>query len=189
MEIKKKEPWIYIISGKAKSGKNTIAKVINQYLQNQNQKGAILAYAFYIKAYTKTITDWDGNENTKPRSFLQKLGTEVIRKKINSHFFTNRMLEDIQVYSYFFDYLIISDARTKEEIEEIKKNYNQVVTIYIERPNYDNGLTPDQKNHSTELELGDYPYFDYHIVNHSQREDLENKIIEIMEEIKNEFER
>lgn len=53
----------------------------------------------YIKEYAKRISDWDGNDETKPRTLLQVLGTDIIRNTIDDKFFINRTIEDIKVYS------------------------------------------------------------------------------------------
>lgn len=102
---------IFIISGKAHSGKDTIAK----YIKSIENNTIILSYGSYIKEYAKKISDWDGNEYTKPRELLQELGTNIIRKNINKSFFVNRMIDDIKIYSNFFDVIVISDARFKNE--------------------------------------------------------------------------
>ena len=41
----------------------------------------------------------------------------------------NRIKEDIKVYEYFFDVIIISDARFKSEIENIKNKNTVVIKI------------------------------------------------------------
>ena len=48
------------------------------------------------------------------------------------------------------------------------------------RPNFDNGLTSDEKNHSTEVDLDDYNSFDYEIINDGSIEDLNKKIEDLM---------
>ena len=112
--MKKKKPIIFVIYGKARSGKNTITDYIKEYYNNKNMKVIDLIYAESIKNYAQKILNWDGSEETKPREFLQQLGTEIIRNKIDNNFFINRMLQDIEVYSYFYDVIIIADARLKE---------------------------------------------------------------------------
>ena len=48
---KKREPLIIILSGKAKSGKNIVADIINEHYKNSIQ----VAYAYYIKDYLKRM--------------------------------------------------------------------------------------------------------------------------------------
>lgn len=160
MEFKKRDIKIIILSGKARSGKDTIANKMIDILNNYNKKSIKLAYASYLKMYAKNILNWDGNEEDKPREFLQQLGVELIKNNINPKMLINRIIEDIEVYSYFYDVIIISDARFKEEIEDIKIRYNTKV-IHILGDN--NDLTEEQKNHSTEVSLDDYNNYDFEI--------------------------
>lgn len=84
------------------------------------------------------------------------------------------------VYSHYFDVITISDARFKVEIDTLKENFDDVVAIKVVRPNFDNGLTSDEKNHSTEVDLDDYNKFDYEIINDGSIEDLNKKIEDLM---------
>ena len=93
------------------------------------------------------------------------------------------MIEDIKVYSYFFDVITISDARLKIELDTLKKHYKNISIIKIIRPNYDNGLTEEQKKHKTEIDLDDYKKFDYEIINDSSKDELKKKIIKVLEEV------
>lgn len=181
MEFIKKKPIIYVLSGKAESGKSFVASLMKKYLEDNGKKTVCISYASYLKEYAKKITNWDGNEKTKPRELLQNLGVELIKNQINDHFLINRIIEDIKVYSYFFDVIIISDARFVEEIEVIKNNYLNVSVIHINGKN--NSLTLEQKNHSTETGLNNYNNYDYEINNYGSKEELETKIIEILKEV------
>jgi len=186
MDIENKNPLIYLISGKARHGKDTTANIMKDYYEQRGDKVIILQYSSYIKEYAKKISNWDGSEETKPRQLLQQLGTDVIRKKIDSLFFVDAMLKDFKVYSYFFDVIIVSDVRTPEEIEYPKNNFNNVNAFNIIRVNFDNGLTEEQRKHYTEIALDNYNKFDYIVMNDGTIEDLKNKVNKILEAIKNE---
>lgn len=179
MEFKKKNPKIIILTGKAQSGKNETASIIKKYYEKQNKKTVILAYAKYLKDYAKEITNWDGEENTKPRELLQQLGVELIKNQIDENMLINRIKEDIKVYEYFFDVIIISDARFQDEIENIKTNNKVVIKI----EGIENNLTEKQKQHITETALNNYNNYDYIIENKNTKEDLKTQIEKIMEEI------
>ena len=100
-------------------------------------------------------------------------------------FFIDRIIGDIKVYSYYFDNVIITDARAKKEVDTPKKEFNKVIAIRVIRPNFDNGLTEEQKNHFTEIDLDDYDKFDYEVLNDGTISDLEVKIRKIIEEVDN----
>lgn len=179
MEFKKKNPRIIILAGKAQSGKNLSANIIKQYYEKKNKKTVIISYAKYLKEYAKDITNWNGRETTKPRELLQQLGVELIKNQIDENMLINRIKEDIKVYEYFFDIIIISDARFKEEIENIK-NKN---TVVIKIEGNENKLTDEQKKHITETALDDYKEYDYIIENKSTKKELKKQIQKMMEEI------
>ncbi len=181
MEIYSRNPKIYIICGKARHGKDTVAEIIRKIYEEKGLKALNLQYSSYIKEYAKKISNWDGSEDTKPRELLQILGTQVIREKIDSLFFVKNVCNDIKVYSYFFDIITISDSRAKVEVDIPRKEYDNVVAIHVLRPNFDNGLTEEQKKHFTEVDLDDYDKYDYKILNDSTIDDLEIKIRAMLE--------
>lgn len=181
MNLEYREPTVFIICGKARSGKSTVSEYINKYYQD---KSINLMYAGYIKEYTKKITGWDGSDETKPRTFLQQLGTEIIRNQIDENFFIKRMIDDIKIYSYFYNVITISDARFVDEIE-IPRQHFKTIVIKIEKPNLVSGLTEEQLKHKSENALNDYNKYDYVINNDSTLESLEQKVFEILNKIKN----
>ncbi len=183
MEIKKKEPIIFVVAGKANSGKDTTCELINNYVMLKNLKSVNLQFSSYIKMYAKKISGWNGNEDTKPRSLLQELGTEVIRNKIDNNFFIKRIIGDIMVYSYYCDVITISDARLPEELDGIKNSFKNVFKVRIERPNFENSLNSNERKHITEVGLDNYSDYDFTIVNDGTIEDLNKKVINMIEEV------
>ena len=179
MEFNKKNTKIYILSGKAKSGKNVVSDIITNYYKDK--KCISISYSYYLKDYIKRITNWNGDEETKPRELLQQIGIELIKNKINDKLFINRLIEDVEVFSYFYDIIVVTDARLVDEIEIPKQKLENVITIRINRENIDNNLTDNQKNHITETALDNYNNFDYIVDNNKTYEDLEKEIIKILE--------
>ncbi|MBE6159863.1 MAG: hypothetical protein E7157_02325 [Lactobacillales bacterium] len=169
---------IIILSGKAESGKNRVASIIENNLKDK--KTITISYASHLKEYAKNILKWDGNENTKPRTFLQEIGDYV--KKIDNKFLINRLLQDIEVYKNYFDVIIVSDARFIEEINCIKEKYENVSVINI--IGRENSLNNMEKNHITETALDNYNIYDFKIENKSSIEELEQKVKNIIEVIK-----
>ena len=94
-------------------------------------------------------------------------------------FLLDRLFEDIEILSNFFDTFIITDARLKEEFEAIKEKYDDVVAIKLERSNYDNNLSKEEKEHITENDLDNYTEFDY-LVENSNLKDLKRVALEIV---------
>ena len=166
METENKNPKIYIVSGKAKHGKDTFSGYLKEVYEENNKKVMVTQLSKYIKYYAREMTGWNLTEEDKPRELLQKLGTDVIRVKLGKDdLFIKRIIDDIDVYSCFYDAIIISDVRFKKEIEDLKTAHPELINIHITRPNFDNGLTPEQKMHKTEIDLDDYTNFDEEIIN------------------------
>lgn len=170
---------IIMICGKARSGKDTLADFL--YNNLENSKPCKVQISQYIKYYAMKYFGWDGSEDTKPRDLLNTLGTDIIRNKINPNFHINRLLEDLEVLSYFYDTFIISDVRFPIEIEKVKEKYKNVTTIKIER-NSDE-LNESQKSNVTETALDDYDDYDIKIDNNGTLEELEEKAKEIIKEV------
>lgn len=179
MNLRVEDAKIIILSGKARSGKDTSLEILKKKYEKNGLKVISLFYASYIKEYAKKISDWDGYDETKPRTLLQVLGTDIIRNTIDEKFFINRIIEDIKVYSKFFDVIIIGDARFIDEIEDIKNVFKNAVSVHIERE--DKGLLNEtQKSHITETALDNYKDYDYIIDNNGTIEELERKLEEMI---------
>ncbi len=174
---------IFLISGKARSGKFSVGQSIKDYYNQKNEKTVITEYSKYIKLFATEMTDWEWNTEPKPRKFLQNMGS-FIRKNLNDpDFLINRMLEDIKVYEKFFDNIVIADVRFPQEIEILKKKYLEVYSFYVinEHGHYD--LNKEEQEHETEHALDQYDDFDFIIVNDNKKE-LNKKMSEMLEDIK-----
>ena len=183
MEIINKKPTIYLLSGKARNGKDTIAGFLKKFYEADGKKVIYSRAGKYIRYYAIEMTGWDGSEETKPRDLLQELGTEVIRNKLNKkEMFIQRQLDDIEIYSYFYDAIIVPDIRLPRDIDSVKEKFDNVVTIEVNRINFDSSLTGNQKKHITETAMDNYKDFDY-IVTNDTLEKLEEDIYKIYREV------
>lgn len=183
MELKKRNPIIFVVSGKASSGKDTTCNFINNYVKLKNLTSVNLQFSSYIKNYAKVISNWDGEEVTKPRKLLQTLGTDIIRDKIDDNMFINRIIEDIKVYSYYFDVITISDARLPKELDSIYNSFSNVYKLRIIRPEFENNLRAGEKAHITEVALDNYDSYQYRIINDGSLNDLDIKVKKIVDEV------
>ncbi len=167
---------IYLICGKAGSGKNEVSN----YLANNLESSVITGFSKYIKQFALELTDWDGTDSHKPREFLQEMGDKL--RAIDPDFMTRRMKEDMLVYEKEgIKNVIISDVRLLHEIEYFKKiKKYHVTTVRVNSNVSKRVLTDEQKHHHTELELDNYNEYDYVINNAFDRSlyDEVNKIIE-----------
>ena len=68
---------IFVIGGKARSGKNTFGDLLKNELENYGYKPCIMHITEPLYTYARIYFHWDGNEEDKPRDFLQKMGIEI----------------------------------------------------------------------------------------------------------------
>jgi len=167
---------IYLISGKARSGKGTVSSIMKEELEKNNSVCEIQVTRT-IKGYAKDYFGWDGNENDKPRKLLQDLGNSIREK--NPMFHINRLCEDIEVLSNYFDVFLVNDIRFPKEIEEIKNRFDDVVSIHVEMENYICPLSDDTKNDITEHALDQYDNYDYKLIN-TEIDALRKEVIGIL---------
>ena len=171
---------IYVIGGKAKSGKNTFGEYLREELKEYGYKPCVMHITEPLYGYARNYFEWNGNDSDKPREFLQKMGIEIIKEKMGKKdFLLNRLYEDIEILSNFFNTFIITDARLVHEFESIKEHFSDVVTIKLERNNYNDYLTEEEKNHITEREISKYNNFDY-IIENRGFQDLRNSAVEVV---------
>ena len=173
---------IIFLGGKANSGKDSSAEFIDEYYRSRGLDVVNIQISYYIKMYAKEIAKWDGDNETKPRQLLQDLGTELIRKQIDEYFFIKRIIQDIDIYSRYFDIITISDGRLPEEFAAVKLAYPETVTVHVTRPGYSSKLSKDQKAHVTESLVDEIEY-DLDLVNDSTLEEFQTKCIELVREI------
>lgn len=173
--------FIYLISGRARNGKGTVSNIIKREYENRGFKVCEIQVMRTLKGYLKDYFGWDGSEEAKPRKLLQQIGTDIIRENMNKEYFhIDRLTEDIEVLSNFFNVFIVNDIRLPLEIETIKERYKNVVSINVTREGYVSPLETSEQVHITELALNDYKKFDYEIVN-SSLSGLKDDIIKIVD--------
>ena len=193
------------ISGKAQSGKDTVCKMIvytvwyyncSQRLQpfslehynNTYEKfGDVIDFTYWYKTsfanklkqclsdiLNVSICKFEDNEFKKSevewlgitvRELLQKFGT-AIRNEISDDFWVKACLNNLEKDD---DYLI-TDVRFKSEAKGIKDL--EGIIIRVNREGAGAG------NHISEIDLDDYPLFDYVINNDGSMEDLLLKVKE-----------
>ena len=180
---------IILISGKAESGKDTVANII---LGKQTKFGN--AYNWHFASPVKFIAThsfgWDGKKDKAGRALLQMIGDGG--RNYNPNIWVNEMLRSLSSacnHSLKSEtdgiLIVIPDTRYKNEIEQVLKfgeeNDVSVVTIRVERPNHKNHLTSKQRSNSSETDLDDWKLWDFKIVNDSTKEALENVVLNVLE--------
>ena len=164
---------LFVIAGKAQSGKDTTAKIIKE---TTTKKVLIYSCTTYLKKYIKDIYGVY-NENNKPRTILQNLGKEI--KEKYPCFFIDRMNEDIRFLASYYDIIIITGVRLIPELNFLKKTFN---AILIKMESSGNNLTETEKKDITETDVDNYHNYDY-IIENDNYNILKEKTKKIMEEI------
>lgn len=172
---------LILISGKAQHGKDTLAEMIKYHYESMtSSKVKTLAFADTLKGLAKQI-GWNGEKNDKGRTLLQDLG-DTIKAYHGLDFFSQETLKRI-ILDYELepskvkthDLYIITDWRFDYELTPLEMF--DPITIRVNRPYFDNGLSPEQKNHASERNLDDYE-FDYTIKNDGDLLELDVKVRE-----------
>lgn len=168
---------LFVLAGKARSGKDTTADYMEKYYKNK--KIIRLMYGSGVKIYATLLSDWDGREESKPRELLQKIAVES--REVNPNYTIKRMFEDINILKDYCDVIIITDARMPEEVLMPKQKFKEAVTIKIERPNFESPLSASQQKSLTEIALDNFNDYDYIVSNDGTLEDLDKRIINLLE--------
>ena len=175
---------IVCISGKAQHGKDCTGEFLKCALEDEGYNVLITHYGDLVKYICKKFFDWDGVKDKKGRSILQRIGTDEIRKK-NPHYWVDFICGVLKMFPDEWDYVLVPDCRFPDEYGVCKENGFDTTLLRVVRPNFDNGLTYEQKNHISETAL-DYATYDYTIYNDGSLFDLQKKVIEIAKEMTNE---
>lgn len=154
---------IITISAKAKCGKDYTAGILKKRLEERGAKVLVAHYADLLKYIMTAFFNWNGKKDEIGRTKLQYVGTDVIRKK-QPDYWVNFLCGIFEMFPEEWDYILIPDTRFRNENEVLKEKGFDVTTVRVRRPNFDNGLTSEQKKHESEVALDNYD-FDYYIVN------------------------
>lgn len=171
---------VILISGKAQSAKDTSAFMMKELLEKQQKKVLIIHYADNLKIFAKNYFGWSGKKDLEGRKLLQWLGTDVVRKNYEDTW-VDMIVALLKGIKTLYDYVIIPDVRFPNEIDKMCDNFD-CVTIRVIRPNFDNGLTEEQKKHPSEIALDCYP-MEYELINDEDLEKLLKTVKRFVKEI------
>lgn len=172
---------VILISGKARHGKDTVAKIMKNYIEARHgQKVLIAHYADLLKYICKTFLDWDGKKDEKGRTLLQHVGTEVLRRK-DPDIWVDFIIKITTLLDCRWDYIIIPDARFPNEVSKWRAFGYEPLHIRVVRDDFTGNLTKNQQNHPSEVAL-DSMKPDFYIHNNGTLGSLTEKIISLVEE-------
>lgn len=165
------------IGGKARNGKDTTARILCEELQAKGKRVLIAHYADLLKYMCKTFFGWNGEKDDVGRTLLQRVGTDVVRKK-SPNYWVDYIVGVVSLFPDEWDYVIVADTRFPNELERIEKKGYDYTYVKVDRQNFVSPLTEEQQNHPSEIALdGVVP--NYVIRNGGTLDDLRNKVCDL----------
>lgn len=168
------KPTVILLSAKSGHGKDYIANIMKDNLEQKGNTVLITHYADLLKYILKTFFNWDGQKDEKGRHLLQYVGTDVIRKQ-EPNYWVNFVKDIITMFPNEWDYILIPDVRFPNEITEMYCDDFNTISVRITRENYTSKLTKEQQQHKSETALDNYT-FDYYITNDGTTIGAENQV-------------
>lgn len=165
---------VIAISGKAGSGKDTVGSILEEELAVDGYDVLLAHNADLVKFICSEYFGWDGKKDTFGRELLQYVGTDVVRSK-NPDYWVDFIISTVRLFPDTWDYVIIPDCRFENELNRWRDFGYKVTHIRVERPGYDSGLTPEQRDHKSETAL-DNTMPDHIIYNDGSLSDLRQRI-------------
>lgn len=170
---------IITISGKAESGKDLTATLLKKKLEDKGKKVLIFHYADYLKFMCKQYFGWDGVKDDNGRTILQKIGTDIVRKR-HPEFWVEIGALFMKVFQEDYDYFLIPDCRFPDEIDMMCQEFD-TISVHVERIGHVNKLSDEQRLHPSETALDGY-VFDHYIRSESGEESLSKEIDKFLDE-------
>lgn len=165
---------IICISGKARHGKDTTAKLLAEVLEAQGNRVLIAHYGDLVKYVCKTFFGWDGKKDERGRSLLQRVGTDKVRSA-HPDYWAQFIVTILDIFCDEWDYVLIPDTRFPNEYEIYESHGLDAILLRVIRPNFVSPLTAEQQNHTSETALDNYHY-DATIINGGSMEDLKQAV-------------
>ncbi len=169
---------VILISGKAQHGKDTSAIYLKEVLELEGKRVLITHYGDLVKFICEKYFGWDGQKDERGRTLLQFVGTDIVRKQ-KPDFWVDFVCDVLQLFYDQWDRVIIPDCRFPNEIECFADKGFDVMHVRVIRPNFDNGLTPEQQQHLSETAL-DNSVPDLEFINDGSLGDLRSKIFSMV---------
>lgn len=181
MTVVRGGPTVICISGKAQHGKDTLALFLKSAFEHGEKRVRIIHYGDLVKYICRELFDWNGEKDTSGRTLLQNVGTGMVRNR-EPDYWVNFVIDMLVFFGGNWDYVLIPDCRFPNEIDRIEDAGYKRIHINVFRPNFDNGLTEEQKMHQSETALDDHPA-DYEVLNCYGFRHLQESAEAIVEEL------
>ena len=101
---------VICISGKARHGKDTLAGILKNHLEDQGNRVLIAHFGDLVKYICEKFFDWDEQKDERGRTLLQYVGTDVVRTQ-EPNFWTDFIKKVLTLFPDEWDYVLIPDCR------------------------------------------------------------------------------
>lgn len=177
--VNRSKKVVFLVSGKAGSGKSTFAQDAILELGKYNIQAKKVSFAAKLKNIALEYFGWDGTKDEKGRTLLQHLGECGREYHINT--WVNNLIHDIVSDTSNTQVFIIDDCRYINEMTYFEYDYRfKVIKINIQRNNYKSTLTLEQQMDVSENGLNNYAGFDTIIINNSDRQGFATQVKEVV---------
>lgn len=182
-------PIIFLIGGKAGTGKTTSANLIYDILTEKHVGSyALQSFAAILKGIAKDSFGWNGIKTSKGRVLLQGIGQTG--RTFEPDIWVRQALQVIiDDYPIPVNTVSFDDWRFPNELKYVRENYlhtHKVVTIRIDAPSREvlKGTSEYKEISETSLPITNKSeYYDYFLDNEGSKNELENELREIIKEI------
>jgi hypothetical protein len=192
---------IIVLSGKARSGKDTAAQILKDWYIKNNKSVNVVAYADLLKQVIgKCFMLWEPHlygdlkevpitrlpKNTQdplqpefwtPRELFQYIGTDVFRK-IHPDCWVNPVKSEA-LFGSKYQHTIITDGRFMNEIGWVLSDCSYGIHIHINKESRDAITNSEHLSENSLSEFDEHPRR-FIIDNNSTLQDLNNKLINII---------
>jgi len=170
---------IILISGIARSGKDTTAELLSNKLIDSGKTVLITHFADLLKYTMIKFFNWNGVKDDTSRSLMQKIGTDIVRKE-NPNYWVAFLESFLSMFKNEWEYVLVSDFRFKNEHEYFLSKGWDCKAIRVERLEFESELTKEQKQHESETALDSYN-FDYYLRSKSGIDNLTLEVDKLYE--------
>ena len=167
------------LSGKKRSGKDTVYQIAGDMLFRQGIKAGRVAFADPLKHEIAEITgfnvDFIEKNKEQLRSLLQVWGADFRRNFFGADYWIEKMKPIVAKAK--LDVLFITDCRFINEADFVKSVGGFLVKVERRETGYPESVD----GHSSENDLNEYGGFDYVLNNDKDRLELESSVEQMLE--------
>lgn len=183
---------IFLLHAAARSGKNTCAEAMKNYYETAyNKRVLIIAFADYVKFVLDKYYNTPAERTEEYRTRIQQFATEQVRAN-DVNYWANVVGDLLLCIREDWDIIIVPDWRFGNERVALVSRFHEfgipVKTMLIDRPGIEevDGMTEEQRSHSSERNLDKYDNFDYNVINEtSQMQKTIQQLIDIIDKEEN----